>query len=82
MLAQVLAVMIFVLMFGLIVSEKIERQWVSLGCGGLMLIVVEGMGKAGFFRWLCLRIAKAVRYREIPLTSSSVRPWGIPLGIL
>ncbi len=121
MLAQVLAVMIFVLMFGLIVSEKIERQWVSLGCGGLMLIVVfgicmrsgeavrktlnvgelatagfwyakgaaesassginwatilfiagmmimvEGMGKAGFFRWLCLRIAKAVRYRAIPI---------------
>ena len=25
------------------------------------------MGRAGFFRWLCLRIAKAVKYRTIPL---------------
>lgn len=29
--------------------------------------MVEGMGRAGFFRWLCLRIAKAVKYRTIPL---------------
>ena len=119
--AQILAVVIFVAMFGLIVSEKIERHLVSLGCGLLMIvlvfglsmhsmpaiwntlalrdfftagfwyqakeaaesssginwatilfiagmmIMVEGMGRAGFFRWLCLRIAKAVKYRTIPL---------------
>ncbi len=121
MTAQIIAVAVFVVMFALIVSEKIERQWVSLGCGLLMLIVVfgicmhdaeavgeilnykvfvnrgfwyensatgnassginwstivfiygmmimvEGMGASGFFRWLCLRIAKAVKYRAVPI---------------
>lgn len=117
MMAQIFAVAIFVVMFLLVVSEKIERQWVTCGCGLLMLvfvfglgmhsteaiwntlnfsniikpslwyagaeaaesssginwetiifiagmmIMVEGMGKAGFFRWLCLAIAKAVKYK-------------------
>ena len=27
-----------------------------------MMVMVEGMGRVGFFRWLCLRIAKAVNY--------------------
>ncbi len=124
LIAQILAVTIFVVMFALIVSEKIERQWVSLGCGALMMIVVfgicmhdgraiwdtcnlaemtgshfwyvkdaaeeassgvnwatilfiagmmimvEGMGKSGFFRWLCLRIAKAVKYKAVPILLS------------
>ena len=123
-MAQMMAVAIFVVMFALIVSEKIERQWASLGCGALMMVVVfgicmhsgsavletlnfrematthfwyangvaeeastgvnwatilfiagmmimeEGMGKSGFFRWLCLRIAKAVRYRAVPILIS------------
>lgn len=118
---QVLAVIIFIIMFGIIISEKIERQWVSLGSGLIMLILVfgicmrspgaiwdivnlkefattafwyakaegggsgaginwatisfifgmmimvEGMGKAGFFRWLCLRIAKSVKYKTMPI---------------
>lgn len=121
MIAQVMAVAIFLVMFGLIVSEKIERQYVSLGCGLLMMVfvfgfcmrsasaawevlniksffsadfwyaasegesssaginwstilfiagmmvMVEGMGRAGFFRWLCLCIAKAVKYQTIPI---------------
>ena len=100
MVEQIAAIAIFVLMFALIVSEKIAREWVSLGCGILTLIVVfgicmhspkaminaivginwetiififgmmvmvEGMGRAGFFRWLCLMIAKMVRYKGIPL---------------
>ena len=121
MIAQILAVVIFVAMFALIVTDKIERQWVSLGCGALMMILVfgvcmrsvdaicetlnfreiftsnfwlatahgeeastgvnwatiifiagmmvmvEGMGRAGFFRWLCLRIAKLVKYKALPL---------------
>ncbi len=119
--AQITAVVIFLLMFGLIVSEKIERHLVSMGCGLLMLVVVfglimhsgsavwetlslgsfaeptfwylsgaaessstginwatilfvagmmlmvEGMGRAGFFRWLCLFIAKKVHYKTIPI---------------
>lgn len=32
-----------------------------------MMIMVEGLGNAGFFRWLCLLLAKTVRYRVIPL---------------
>lgn len=121
MIAQILAVIIFLVMFALIVSEKIERHLVSMGCGLLMLVIVfglcmhsgsavwralnlgafvkpdfwftsgtaeetstginwatiifiagmmimvEGMGRAGFFRWLCLCIAKAVKYRPIPI---------------
>lgn len=32
-----------------------------------MMVLVEGMGKVGFFRWLCLWLAKAVRYRIVPI---------------
>ncbi len=32
-----------------------------------MMIMVEGMGMSGFFRWLCLRIAKAVHYKKTSL---------------
>lgn len=120
-IAQILAILIFVVMFALIVSDRIEREYVSLGCGALtlilvfgvgmhsmravtqtlnlrsiftaefwyaaggeeesamginwatiifiagMMIMVEGMAKAGFFRWLCMRLAKLVHYKPIPL---------------
>ncbi|MGM9565048.1 SLC13 family permease [Evtepia sp.] len=32
-----------------------------------MMIMVEGMSEAGFFDWLCLRLAKAVNYKPVPL---------------
>ena len=118
---QILALIIFVTMFVMIVLDKIERQWVTLGCGLLtlivvfgfamrslkaasltlnlqsiiernfwhiagnhseetmginwatiifiagMMIMVEGMAASGFFRWLCLRLAKLVHYKPIPL---------------
>ena len=121
MVAQILALAIFVVMFGLIISEKFERHVITLVCGlatlvlvfgvamhsmdailetlnirniftlsfwyeagassestgGInwatiiflagMMVMVEGMAKAGFFRWLCMTIAKAVRYRVIPI---------------
>lgn len=120
-MGQVISVVIFVIMFGVIISEKIERHFVSLAAGLLMLIVVmgicmhspqaiwdtinvkefattafwyakeeasgeasgvnwativfifgmmvmvEGMGRAGFFRWLCLRMAKMVKYKALPI---------------
>ena len=119
MVAKILALIIFLVMFLLIITEKIERQYVTLGCGALMLVVVfgicmrspeailntlnfhsiftpdfwhasaeagettgginwstiifiagmmimvEGMGKAGFFRWLCLKLAKMVDYKPV-----------------
>ena len=121
MLPQVLAVLIFLVMFGLIISEKIERHYVTLGCGLLMIILVfgavmhsgsaiietlnvrsiftaefwhtasegaessaginwstiifiagmmvmvEGMARVGFFRWLCLQIARLVHYKPVPV---------------
>lgn len=119
--AQILAVAIFVIMFGIMISEKIEKHWVTLGAGvltivfvfgvamqsgsalmetlnvksiitkefwitsgeggesstginwatiiflGGMMVMVEGMAKAGFFRWLCLKLAKLVNYKPVPL---------------
>lgn len=118
---QILAVIIFIAMFILIVMDKIERQYVTLVCGLLtlilvfgfamrdmdavtetlnlksiitldfwyaageasesssginwatiifiagMMVMVEGMAKAGFFRWLCMKLAKLVNYKPIPL---------------
>lgn len=32
-----------------------------------MMIMVEGMAKAGFFRWLCMEIANLVHYKTIPI---------------
>ncbi len=118
-MAAVFAVIIFVIMFIMIVIDKIERQYVTLGCGLLtiivvfglcmksmsaiwdtlafksfattefwyqvteseskginwatiifvagMMIMVEGMAKAGFFRWLCLRIAYLVKCKTVPI---------------
>jgi len=119
--AQILAVIIFITMFILVVLDKIERQYVTLGCGlatligvfgiamrsldailltlnlksiftvefwyeagsagesscGInwatiifiagMMVMVEGMAKAGFFRWLCMMLARMVHYKPIPL---------------
>lgn len=123
--AQIAAVVIFVVMFVLIVMDKIERHYVTLGCGALtligvfgmllpenrlgaiwdtlalknlthlgfwwadpnaahaashggidwatiiflagMMIMVEGMAKSGFFRWICMLLAKWVKYKTTPL---------------
>ncbi len=123
MIAPIAAAVIFVAMFILIVMDKIERHYVTLGCGVLVLIVVfgiimqsgsamwdtlalssladlhfwwadpnaaahgshggidwatiiflagmmvmvEGMAKSGFFRWICMLLAKWVKYRVVPL---------------
>lgn len=32
-----------------------------------MMVMVEGMARVGFFRWLCMRIAKLVQYKIIPI---------------
>ena len=120
-MVQIMAVVIFLAMFLLIVTEKLERHVVTLLCGLLtlvlvfgvgmhsmsaiistlnfkeiftlgfwyhtgqvsesssginwatiifiagMMVMVEGMGRVGFFRWLCIRIAKLVRYKTISI---------------
>lgn len=121
MLAKILAVIIFLAMFLLIIMDKIERHYVTLGCGALtillvfglgmhsidavretlnlgniftvgfwyaaneasesssginwatiifiagMMVMVEGMARVGFFRWLCMRIAKLVHYKTVSI---------------
>ena len=32
-----------------------------------MMVMVEGMAHVGFFRWLCMRIAKMVKYQIVPI---------------
>ena len=120
-MAQIAAVLIFVVMFILIIMEKFEKHHITLGCGILtlivvfglfmedgvaisetlnlkniltldfwyaagegessgsgvnwetiifiagMMIMVEGMARVGFFRWLCLKIANLVGYKTIPV---------------
>ncbi len=117
--AQIFAVVIFAAMFVMIVLDKIERHYVTLGSGVLtlgvvfgicmrsgkavwdtlalegftkkdfwyqveeseskginwatiifiagMMVMVEGMAKAGFFRWLCMKIAFIVKCRTVPI---------------
>ena len=43
MVAELAALVIFVIMFLLIVLDRIPRQWVTLGCGALMLVLVFGV---------------------------------------
>ena len=120
-MALIIATVIFLVMFILIISEKLERHVVTLLSGLLtlvlvfgvcmhsmsavintlnfkeigtlsfwyqageaaenssginwatiifiagMMIMVEGMGNAGFFRWLCMRLAKAVHYKTVAI---------------
>ena len=32
-----------------------------------MMVMVEGLAHVGFFRWLCMRIAKMVKYKIVPI---------------
>ncbi len=42
-------------------------NWQTIIFIGGMMVMVESMAEAGFFRWLCLYLAKLVNYRVIPL---------------
>ncbi len=117
-LAAISSIIVFLVMFILVISEKFEKHLVTLSCGGIMLIVVfgaimrdgdaiadtlnfyslvnpnfwigeapdtsgidwatiiflggmmvmvEGLSKAGFFNWLCMTLAKMVSYKKMPL---------------
>ncbi|MBE7029789.1 MAG: citrate transporter [Ruminococcaceae bacterium] len=47
------------------VSHGINWETIVFIAG--MMIMVEGMGESGFFRWLCLGLAKLVKYKVVPL---------------
>ncbi len=42
-------------------------NWATIIFIAGMMVMVEGMAKAGFFRWLCMKLAKLVNYKPIPL---------------
>ncbi len=42
-------------------------NWATIIFIAGMMVMVEGMAKAGFFRWLCMKLAKMVNYKTIPL---------------
>ncbi len=62
---------IFTKNFWMVSGEASEStggiNWATIIFVAGMMIMVEGMAAAGFFRWLCMSIAKAVKYQVIPI---------------
>ncbi len=49
-------------------QEHIESygvNWQTIIFIGGMMVMVEGMAEAGFFRWLCLYVARMVNYKPV-----------------
>ena len=42
-------------------------NWQTIIFIGGMMTMVEGLGDVGFFRWLCLYVAKKVNYQVVPI---------------
>ncbi len=42
-------------------------NWATIVFIAGMMVMVEGMGDSGFFRWLCLKLAGMVHYKVLPL---------------
>ena len=48
-------------------SESKGINWATIIFIAGMMVMVEGMAKAGFFRWLCMKIAYMVKCKTIPI---------------
>lgn len=48
-------------------AQSTGINWATIIFIAGMMVMVEVMSEAGFFRWLCLTIAKALKYKVIPL---------------
>jgi Na+/H+ antiporter NhaD/arsenite permease-like protein len=48
-------------------SESKGINWATIIFIAGMMVMVEGMAKAGFFRWLCMKIAYLVKCKTIPI---------------
>jgi len=51
-------------------KEHIESHginWQTIIFIGGMMVMVEGLGDVGFFRWLCLYVARMVNYQVVPI---------------
>ncbi len=58
------------LKFWIPVQEHIESygvNWQTIIFIGGMMTMVEGMGEVGFFRWICLYLAKLVNYKVVSI---------------
>ena len=42
-------------------------NWATIIFIAGMMIMVEGMARVGFFRWLCMLLAKTVKYKVLPI---------------
>jgi len=47
--------------------ESYGVNWQTIVFIGGMMVMVEGLGEVGFFRWICLLLAKMVNYKVIPI---------------
>jgi Na+/H+ antiporter NhaD/arsenite permease-like protein len=47
--------------------ESFGVNWQTIIFIGGMMVMVEGLGEAGFFRFVCLYIAKKVNYQVVPI---------------
>jgi Na+/H+ antiporter NhaD/arsenite permease-like protein len=48
-------------------EEAAGINWATILFLAGMMVMVEGMARAGFFRWLCMTIAKAVHYKVMSI---------------
>ena len=48
-------------------EEASGINWATIIFIAGMMVMVEGMAKAGFFRWLCMTIARLVKYEPFPI---------------
>ena len=73
MFAQIIAICIFIAMFLLIIVDKFERHYVTLGSGVLVLVLVFGvcMRSMGAICWASPRPGR-VRRRRSPFRSCSI----------
>jgi Na+/H+ antiporter NhaD/arsenite permease-like protein len=47
--------------------ESYGVNWQTIVFIGGMMVMVEGLGEVGFFRWICLLLAKMVNYKVVPI---------------
>ena len=48
-------------------SESSGINWATIVFIAGMMLMVEGMAKSGFFRWLCMKIAFLVKCKTVPI---------------
>ena len=74
MFAQIIAICIFVTMFLLIILDKFERHYITLGSGALVLVLVFGVCMRSMSAiWETLNLGGTAQVRRAPLASTGRR---------